>query len=386
MGTATMSRRERVLTALEHREPDRVPISMTITVDAYRNLREHLGVQVDEEPKVGRWTDVAIHPDVADAYGLDVIRLSNPLDKSINRRTTDDPEIAFVDEWSCEWGKIHRPDGSYYYEIFKHPLADATLEDLDDFPWPQPEPVKPGAEEYFRQVREETDFAIMTKIGGAVFELATYMRGMAQWYMDLAINPEFATALMSRIAEIQAQRDINALQVVGPYIDVLRLSGEDLGSQTGPLISVKMFRDLVRPHLQKVWDVAKEQLLAQNPRGKIMLHSCGSIIPFLPDFVEMGLDVIDPIQVSAKGMDTAEIKAAVGDELSFHGAIDTQQVLPFGTPEEVYAEVRQRILDLGPGGGYILAPVHNVQGDVPAENLVAMREAVEEFGYYPLGA
>jgi len=236
----------------------------------------------------------------------------------------------------------------------------------------------------FRDVRENTDFAIMTKIGGAVFELATYMRGMEEWYMDLAANPEFANKVMSKIAEIQAQRDINALKMVGKYIDVLRLSGEDMGSQQGPLISLRMFRKLVAPHLQKVWSVAKEHLLAQNPRAKVMLHSCGSVKPFMKDWVEMGIDVLDPVQVSAKGMDTAELKAHIGDRLSFHGAIDTQQALPFGAPEDVRQEVRQRIKDLAPGGGYLLAPIHNVQGDVPPENLIAMRDAVEEFGYYPI--
>jgi uroporphyrinogen decarboxylase len=357
---------------------------MTITVEAYNNLKRHMVADVDEEPKVGRWTGVPIHPEVADAFGLDIIRLSNPLDKGANRPQLTDPEAAFIDEWHCQWYKVPRPDGGFYYEIMRPPLADATIDDLDDFPWPEPEGVVEGAEEQFRQVRENTDLAVMTKIGGAVFELATYMRGMQQWYTDLALNPEFATRLMAKIADVQAQRDINALKVIGRYVDILRLSGEDLGTQERPLISLKMFRDLVRPHLKKVWSTAKEHLLAQNPRGKIMLHSCGSVRPFIEDWIEMGLDVLDPIQVSAKDMDTAELKEEFGEQLTFHGAIDTQRVLPFGTPEDVRDEVRQRIGDLAPGGGYILAPVHNVQEDVPPENLIAMREAVEEFGYYPI--
>jgi uroporphyrinogen decarboxylase len=133
-----------------------------------------------------------------------------------------------------------------------------------------------------------------------------------------------------------------------------------------------------------VWSVAKEELTKRNPRGKIMLHSCGSVRPFMQDWADMGLDVLDPIQPRAKDMDTAAIKAQVGDRLSFHGGIDIQSVLPFGTTEEVRQEVRQRIKDLAPGGGYIVAPAHNVQGDVPPQNLVAMRDAVEEFGHYPI--
>lgn len=383
MSKKTMSRRERVLTTLEHREPDRVPMSMTITIDAYNNLKRIMGIALEEQPKIGRWTDVSIHPVVADKFGLDVIRL--PMGSPRKRPKSSDPD-TFIDEWHVEWAKVSRPDGGFYYEMRKHPLADATIEDLDDFPWPDPddEGITEGVEERFREVRKNTDFAIMTKIGGAVFELATYMRGMQQWYTDLAVNPDFATKLMAKIAAIQARIDVNGLKVVGKYVDVLRLSGEDMGTQQRPLISLRMFRQLVRPHLQKVWSIAKEHLLAQNPQGKIMLHSCGSVRVFMKDWADMGLDVLDPIQPRAKDMDTAAIKAEIGDRLSFHGGIDIQHVLPFGTTEEVRQEVRQRIQDLAPGGGYILAPAHNIQGDVPPENLIAMRDAVEEFGYYPV--
>jgi uroporphyrinogen decarboxylase len=385
MGTPTLTPRERVLRALEHREPDRVPISMTITIDAYNNLKDYMGIDVDETPKVGRWTDVPIHPLVAEEYGLDIIRLANPLDKSRNKTKPTLPDAVFADEWRCEWGKVERPGGGYYFEMIKNPLAEYTKpSQLDDFPWPEPEDVLPETVEYFQRVRETTDLAIMTKIGGAVFELATYMNGMAKWYTDLAIHPDFAYAVMQRIAEIQAQRDINALKKVGKYVDVLRLSGEDMGTQERPLISLNMFRELVKPHLQKVWSTAKEHLTARNPRGKIMLHSCGSVRPFMREWADMGLDMLDPIQVGAKDMDTAEIKKDVGDLLSFHGAIDTQWVLPHGTVEDVRQEVCTRIKDLAPGGGYVVAPVHNVQGDVPPENLIAMRDAVWEYGNYPI--
>ena len=385
MGEASMTPRERVLRTLEHREPDRVSLSMTITIDAYNNLKKYMGIEIDEKPKVGRWTDVPIHPLVAEKYGLDVIYLANPLDKSRNKVEPSLPNATFADAWRCEWGKVKRPGGGYYFEMIKNPLAEYTKpSQLDDFAWPEPEDVLPETVEYFQRVCETTDMAIMTKIGGAVFELATYMNGMEKWFTDLAVRPEYAWAVMERIAEIQAQRDINALKKIGKYVDVLRLSGEDLGTQRGPLISLKMFRELVKPHLQKVWSTAKEHLTARNPRGKIMLHSCGSVRLFMSEWADMGLDMLDPIQVGAKDMDTAEIKKDVGDRLSFHGAIDTQWVLPHGTVEDVRQEVRKRIKDLAPGGGYIVCPIHNVQGDVPPENLIAMRDAVWEFGYYPI--
>lgn len=383
MKKKTMSRRERVLTTLEHCEPDRVPLSMTITIDAYNNLKKYLGLEVDEKPKVGRWTDVTIHPEVADKFGLDVLRVD--IGSPRKRPKSSDPNI-FIDEWHVEWKLAQRPDGGYYYEMHKHPLEDATIQDLDDFPWPDPydEGLIDGIEEKFRDLRQNTDFAITTKIGGAVFELATYMVGMQRWYTLLAEDPDFAFALMAKIADIQAKIDSFGLQVVGQYVDILRLSGEDMGTQQNPLISLPMFRRLVRPHLQKVWDVAKEELTKRNPRAKIMLHSCGSVRPFMKDWVDMGLDVLDPIQPRAKNMDTAVLKAELGNRLSFHGGIDIQYVLPFGTVEEVRQEVYQRIKDLAPRGGFIAAPAHNVQSDVSPRNLVAMRDAIEEFGYYPI--
>lgn len=174
------------------------------------------------------------------------------------------------------------------------------------------------------------------------------------------------------------------IEAAGQYVDLLRLSGEDLGSQEAALISLPMFRRLLRPYLQELWGYAKQKLLEKNPTAKIMLHSCGNVRSFIPDWIEMGLDVLDPIQPNAKGMDPFALKRDFGDRLSFHGGIDAQYVMPFGTTEEMRQHTRKYIQALAPGGGYIVAPVHNVQGDVPPQNLVAMVEAVEEFGYYPI--
>ena len=176
------------------------------------------------------------------------------------------------------------------------------------------------------------------------------------------------------------------IEAAGEYVDILRLSGEDLGTQEGPMISLPMFRRLIRPYMEKLWRFAKKKLLEKNPGAKIMLHSCGSVRWVIPDWIEMGLDILDPIQPKAKGMDPFQLKADFGDKLSFHGGIDAQYILPFGTVEEVRQYTRKYIQALAPGGGYIVAPVHNVQGDVPPENLVAMRDAVEEFGYYPINS
>ena len=380
----TMTRRERVVAALEHREPDRVPLSMSITIDAYNNLKRHIGVELEEDLRPGRWTEVPIHPLVAEKFGLDIIWL--PTGKPHKKpRQSEDPD-KWYDGWGVEWTKISLPNGGYYNEMTDPPLKDATIEDLDDFDWPDPyDPgIVEGVREHYRHIHNETEFAILTKFGGAVFEQAWYLRGMERFLLDMAENEEFVEALLKKIAKVQMGLDGVLIEAAGEYVDVLRLSGEDMGTQENPIISLPMFRRMVRPHLERLWGYAKEMLQKKNPKAKIMLHSCGAIRPFISDWIDMKLDVLDPIQPLAKGMDPFELKAEFGEKLTFHGGIDAQHVLPFGTVEEVREHTRKYIKALAPGGGYICAPVHNVQGDVSPENLIAMRDAVEEFGYYPI--
>ncbi len=380
----TMTSRERVITALEHKEPDRVPMSMSITVDAYNNLKQYLGIELEEDLKIGHWTDVPIHPLVAEKFGLDVfwLRMGSP------RKKTEQPKDPNhrLDEWGIEWSKVPLPTGGYYFEMTGHPLKEATIDDLEDYPWPDPyDPGRvEGLKEYLQHIHQDTEFAILAKFGGAIFETAWYMRGMEQFFIDMIENPAFVHALFEKIYQVQRGLDEVGLEAAGEYVDILRLSGEDLGSQESPLISLPMFRNLVRPYLQKLWAFARQNLLKKNPRAKIMLHSCGAIRTFIPDWLDMELDILDPIQPNARGMDPFQLKADFGDSLSFHGGIDAQHVLPYGTQEEVREHTKTYIKALAPGGGYIVGPVHNVQGDVSPENLVAMRDAVEEFGYYPI--
>jgi len=380
----TMSSRDRVITALQHREPDRVPLSMTITVDAYNNLKNYLGIELEEDLKIGNWTDVAIHPLVAEKFGLDIfwLRLNSPHKKP---RQPEDPNKR-IDEWGIERTRVNLPGGGYYFEMTSHPLEDATIADLEDYPWPDPyDPGRvEGLREYAYQMRRNTEFAILAKFAGAIFETAWYLRGMEKFMIDLIDNPAFVHALLEKIYQVQRGLDEVGLEAVGEYIDILRLSGEDLGTQAGPLISLPMFRSFIRPYFEKLWTFAKQKLLSKNPEAKLMLHSCGSVRTFIPDWLEMGLDILDPIQPMAKGMEPFQLKADFGSRLTFHGGIDAQHVLPYGTEEEVRQHTKEYIKALAPGGGFIVAPVHNVQGDVRPENLVAMRDAVEEYGYYPI--
>ncbi|SDY43601.1 uroporphyrinogen decarboxylase family protein [Eubacterium barkeri] len=380
-----MNSRERVIKAINHQEPDRVPVDMVLTIDVYRDMKKTLGMDhLPDTPRMGHWTDVQMPIEMIEKLGLDMYYISPHSAKSVHSKNL--PDGSFVDEWGCYWKKTMIDGGHFYFELQNPPLANATIEDLETYQWPDPEdPARyAGLKEEIAEVREKTDLAILAKFAGAVFEVATYMRGHEQWYKDLVNNQEFAHALLDKVCQIQKRIDQCCLEAVGAEVDILRLSGEDLGMQDRPLISPRSFRNVVKPHLKELWEDAKAHLQAQNPAGKVMLHSCGSVRPFIGDLIECGIDILDPVQPAAKNMDRYALKAEFGDDICFHGNIDIQKVLPFGTQDDITAEVKDAIKALAPGGGFLLAPAHNVQGDVSAANLIHMVECVKKYGNYPI--
>lgn len=380
-----MNSRERVLAAVNHQEPDRVPVDMVLTIDVYRDMKRLLKMEhLPDTPRMGHWTDVQMPLEMIQALDLDMYYISPHSAKSVHSKQFDDG--SFVDEWGCYWKKTMIDGGHFYFELQNPPLANATIEDLDDYEWPDPYAPEryEGLKEEMEMVRQKSDLAILAKFAGAVFEVATYMRGHERWYRDLINNQAFAHALLDKICQIQKKIDHVCIEQVGEYIDILRLSGEDLGTQETPLISPRTFRKVVRPHLEELWTSAKKDLLQKNPKGKVMLHSCGSVKAFIPDLIECGIDILDPVQPAAKNMNRYDLKAEFGDKIAFHGNIDIQSVLPFGTKEEIEYEVRDAIKALAPGGGFLLSPAHNVQSDVNAENLVHMIECAHRYGVYPI--
>ena len=202
--------------------------------------------------------------------------------------------------------------------------------------------------------------------------------------MDCAIDPEFAGALLDRTTDIAIGMVKAGLQACGKYLTILRLAGDDMGQQDRTLLAPKMFRELIKPRFARLYAAAKTELLKYNPNGKIKAHTDGNVYPLIEDYIEMGLDILNPVQPYVAQMDHARIKQEFGSRLSFHGGMDIQDVLPFGSPEDVRQEARKVMSILGPGGGYILAPTHYVLPDVPPENIIALRDAVLEFGRYPL--
>lgn len=374
--------RRRVEAALNFEQPDRVPLDMTITLNAYRALREALGLPPEESIRANRFYEVEPAPEVLGALGLDItfVKLRGPANWSAPPPAADG---TLTDEWGVGYRRVETSPGVYLLEASSSPFAGLhpTEIDLDAYPWPDPhDPGRTaGLAEHARGLYEGTDLALMGRFGGTIMEQAAFLRGYQDWLMDLALYPDFARALMERIADIQIALDEAGLRAAGPMLSIFKLSGEDLGMQDRPLFSPQMWRGLLRPILARRWRAARAVLDEVAPHVKLMLHSDGAIRSFLPDLIEDGIDIIDPVQVSCVGMEPAGLKQDFGGRLAFHGGVDTQHVLPFGTPGEVRAHVRAVIEALGMGGGLILAPVHNVQADVPPDNLIALFDEARNF-------
>jgi uroporphyrinogen decarboxylase len=375
-----MNSRERILTALDHREPDRVPIDIgscgptAIHLNAYASLLNVLGI----EEKIELWDVVGQlakpSESVLEKLGADVrgIRVGGPKNgtRIINENTLIDP-------WGTTW---HRAESATCYHISNYPLRHATLADLKTYPFPDgtdPHRVV-GLAERARELRTQTPYAILGEVSGHILERAQMIRGFDTFLEDLAAQPTFAEELLERILQVECDIISTFLDAVGEYLDVFAFK-DDLGMQSGPLISPTMYRKLIKPRHQKLIAAIR-----RKTRAKIWFHSCGSVYYALRDLIEIGVDILNPVQVAATKMETAALKREFGNYISFWGAIDTQQVLPFGTPHEVEAEVRRRIRDLAPGGGYVLASVHNIEADVPGENILAMTNAARRWGKYPL--
>lgn len=376
-----MKPRERVLTALDHREPDRVPIDIgscgptAVHEQAYRRLLRVL--EVEEEVEL--WDLVAqsaqLSEPVLERLGADVrgIRVGGP---------TYNPDMLSENVLRDQWGTIwKRPDGATCYHIADYPLRDAsTPADLARHPWPDPTaPARvDGLAKRARYLREQTPYAVLGEVSGHILERGQMLRGFENFLIDLALKPNFAEELMDRITDIEIGIIETFLGAVGPYLDVFAFK-DDLAAQNGPLISPDMFRRFIKPRIAKLIDA-----IQRGTDAKIWFHSCGSVYFAIPDLIDLEIDILNPVQVAARDMDTARLKHEFGDRLAFWGAVDTQDVLPFGSPGDVKAEVERRITDLGPGGGYVLASVHNIEADVPGENIWAMAQTAQQFGRYPL--
>jgi uroporphyrinogen decarboxylase len=380
-----MNSRERVLTTIARREPDRVPIDLgsvrntTVHVDGYRRLRAYLGLPASEPRLIDRMMQVAyVDEDVLRALDVDTrtLQLGGP-DVSASAEFVADG----VENWRDEWGVDRiKPPGAAWFDMKGSPLAgEITAADIARYPMPNPE--DPGR---FRGLREraealrQTDYAVILGLPSICVHISQYLRGFEDWYMDAAADPDLFAALLDAVVEVNVAVASRALDLVGDIVDVVATS-DDLGTQNGLMISPPFFRRVIKPRLARYFDAVKART-----KAPIYFHTCGSVYDIIGDLAEIGVDVLNPIQIAAAKMEPTRLKRDFGDRMSFWGAIDTQRVLPFGTPDEVAAEVRTRIRELGVGGGYVVASVHNIQSEVPPANIARMLTAGREFGEYPI--
>jgi uroporphyrinogen decarboxylase len=273
------------------------------------------------------------------------------------------------DGWGVVW---KRSDASSPYMNVRGPLQHLDVPssaDLEPLPWPDGDYADSvdGLRPRLQQMRDETDFALVLRLQTAgSFYLGQRLRGFSEYLQDLILNPGFVEELQERATAMVCAFASAVVGEVGDLIDGVSF-GDDLGTQTQPMMSPELYRKMQKPYHARFVET-----IHRHTDAKVILHSCGAIRPLLGDLIDCGVQVINPVQVNAAGMDPGELKRDFGDDLSFWGGIDTQRVLPTGSPEDVVGEVRSRIGDLGRGGGYVLAAVHNIRAEVPPENVVAM--------------
>ena len=379
----TMTHRERVLKALNHEETDRIGIDLggtpvtSIDLNAYRNLIQYLGFDedpgIDTDPFHQRLLIAWASEDVLTHFDSDCRALTLGVPEVVPQITVSETE--YIDEWGVTW---RRPESGHYLDViqpFKE--QEPTLADLENHRWPEPK--DPGR---LRGVRErainlhKTDFAVVLTYPYGIVSLCQRLRGFTEWLEDLLINPELAQAFLEYSVQHNSAIVQAILDEVGEYIDVF-LFPDDLGFQDRPYMRLNQYQAQVKEYHRRFVEAIKSKT-----KAKVVLHSDGAVAPLVPDFIDCGIDCLNPIQVSAKGMDSATLQAEYGGDIAFWGGIDTQGILPFGTPDEVRAEVKSRIEDLAPDSGFILSTVHNIQPEVPPENVVALFEAALEYGRY----
>jgi len=366
---------ERVLLALGRKEPDSVPIDLggpvsSIHILAYQELTKFLAMNTS--PVIKDRIQQIVDPDEAllRRFDVDFRHISLRPPDVWRFREFEDPSgrLAFVDEWGIKWAR-----GPYYYDMIDHPLRNATIAQLETFEWPNPaDPGRTqGLEKQAKTLRETTDFAIVAdSIYGGLFETAWWLRGFEKLMIDFHRNVEFVELLLDRLLELFKSFYTEFLRAVGDYVQVVQF-GDDYGMQTGPILSPELFRSLFKPRLKELYDH-----IHRTTKARIFHHSCGSVRPLIPDLAEAGVDILNPVQPFAVGMEPESLKRDFGSLICFHGGLDVQRLLPFETAENVSREAERVAETLGAGGGYIFASAHNMQAFTPPENICAAFDSV----------
>ena len=368
-----MKSRERILTALNHQEPDKVPFDLAgstwtgITNTAYQNLRLFLGKEA-EEPN---WSDVVQQIVIPSDDILEMLEVDTrglfPL--TSHNWNVYDKLIDIGDRWeySDEWGFTHHfpKENGHWFSLVKHPMENVSpdIDEIKSYKWPDPslkERIR-GLREKALKYREKGKLVMVKGLCAGVFEMQQRFRGMSNALVDPFLYPEFSDCLIGKLADLKIQFWQMALEELGDVVDVIA-EADDYGTQESQLIDPDQFRQYYKPHISRIIAAMKKSA----PEAKIMFHSCGNVRPIIPDFIEMGIDILNPVHINAAGMEPFQLKKDFGKDVVFWGGgVDTQKILAGGTEKDVEDDVKKNIDALAPGGGFVFAAVHNIQSEVP---------------------
>ncbi|MFX0069564.1 MAG: uroporphyrinogen decarboxylase family protein [Candidatus Hermodarchaeota archaeon] len=410
-----MNSRERVFASINHREPDRIPIDLGatavtgISAIAYHNLKKHLGITTGHTRIYDLIQQLAqVEDNIVDLYNVDVLDVG----RTFNTSDEDwyDVHVNGIDAQFPNWFQPrHNPDDSYDVlhrdgtvlgSMSKNALVldQSYYPSLEDYPSDYPEfqrmlskilgaalLIPPfsniGQRRFWKTLRanaiklkEETNKTIVINSGGSIFELGSYFRRLDKFLIDLIKYPSKVEKFLDMLMEFQLTTLKVIFSYIGDVVDIIRI-GDDLGENKGPLISPRIYRKIIKPYHIELCDFIKK-----HSSMKIFFHSCGSITPIIPDLIEAGIDILNPVQLSANNMDPKHLKENFGDDLTFWGGgVDTRYVFNRKSPEEVKQHVKELLKIFAPGGGFVWSAVHNILPDVPPQNIVAAFEAIEEF-------
>jgi uroporphyrinogen decarboxylase len=386
----TLTSFERVKTALEHKEPDRIPFDLGstavtgINVNALRALRKYLGLSEeasvkDEITQIGN-----IEKDLIEKLKIDIkgVSPSQSDHKGLSEKLGIEKGYdRIIDEWGMGW---RMPvTGGFYYDLYHSPLASAqSISDIEKYPWPNALDITRYSDLKMKAdkiVHGEKKAYFLERMSSGMWEHAMWMRGYEQFYIDMMVNPALVQAIMEKILEVNMQYWERALSSVGENVLVVSMA-DDLGSQNSLLVDLETYKKQIWPYHKRLFDFVKSKA---KSKIYIFFHNDGAVMESFPLLIEAGVDIMNPFQVNCLGMDTKKFKKEFGNDLTiWGGSCDNQVVMPFGTPQQVREETRRRLEDLAPGGGFIFAPIHVIQNGVPPENIMAWWETLQEFGKY----
>jgi len=358
-----MNSRERFLRTLKKDNPDRPPAFANFTPQVAEKMEKAINAP-HEPPEDSLLSTRISHPGLLTKLGNDCVGIAACAPKGAETYTND--EGLIVNEWGMKFKSF-----GLYNELYEFPLANAqTVEDIDNYPFP--DPFADGKYDHAASIIKKygNDYGIIADLETSIFETSWYLVGLEKFLMDLLMEEPYIFALMDKVREINTETGKRLIEMGADMI----WAGDDFGSQSGLMMDPELWRKHFKPRIKEMFEAFRKV----NPDIKIAWHSCGAVTDIIPDFIEIGLDVLNPLQPLAEGMTPESLTEKYADDLVFFGGIDVQDLLPNGNPEMVKKEVKRRMQIYGQKGGYIVAPAHNIQDDTPVENILAFFEAVKE--------